>query len=101
MMGRVPHLPIDRMTKRGIDKEIPDASARKKVLHSFRKTFGASLKQAGVHAEIRGDIFGHAGGTVTEEIYVDPIALSAMLEHLQKLPTVTAHLESRPIRLLP
>ncbi len=87
--------------KRGIDLVIPDATARKKVLHSFRKTFGDSLKQAGVHAEIRGDILGHAGGTVTEEIYCDPIALSAMLEHLGKLPIVTAHLEPRPTNLLP
>jgi integrase len=87
--------------KRGIDKVIPDASARKKVLHSFRKTFGDSLKQAGVHAEIRGDILSHGGGAVTEEIYCDPIALSAMLDHLRKLPIVTAHLEPRPINLLP
>jgi hypothetical protein len=80
---------------------VPDASTRKKVLHSFRKTFGDSLKQAGVVAEIRGDILGHGGETVTEEIYCDPIALAAMLEHMSKLPIVTAHLEPRPISLIP
>ena len=87
--------------KRGLDKAVPDASARKKVLHSFRKTFGDCLKQAGVVAEIRGDILGHGGETVTEEIYCDPIALAAMLEHMLKLPIVTAHLEPRPISLIP
>jgi integrase len=87
--------------KRGLDKAVPDASARKKVLHSFRKTFGDSLKQAGVAAEIRGDILGHGGETVTEEIYCDPIALAAMLEHMSKLPVFTAHLEPRPINLIP
>jgi integrase len=87
--------------KRGLDRAVPDASTRKKVLHSFRKTFGDSLKQAGVVAEIRGDILGHGGETVTEEIYCDPIALAAMLEHMSKLPIVTAHLEPRPISLIP
>ncbi len=87
--------------KRGFDLVIPDASARKKVLHSFRKTFGDSLKQAGVAAEIRGDILGHGGETVTEEIYCDPIALSAMLTHLSKLPIVTEHLQPRSIELIP
>lgn len=87
--------------KQGLDKVIPNASARKKVLHSFRKTFGDSLKQAGVAAEIRGDILGHGGETVTEEIYCDPIAVSAMLEHLAKLPIVTAHLQPVPIALIP
>jgi integrase len=87
--------------KRGFDLVIPNASARKKVLHSFRKTFGDSLKQAGVAAEIRGDVLGHGGETVTEEIYCDPIALSAMLTHLSKLPTVTEHLQPRSIELIP
>ena len=87
--------------KRGLDRVLPDASARKKVLHSFRKTFGDSLKQAGVEAEIRGDILGHGGETVTEEIYCNPIALETMMTHLLKLPTVTAHLKPHPIRLLP
>jgi integrase len=87
--------------KRGIDLVIPDASARKKVLHSFRKTFGDTLKQAGVAAEVRGDILGHGGETVTEEIYCDPIALLAMLTHLSNLPIVTKHLESFPIELIP
>ena len=87
--------------KRGLDQVVPDASARNKVLHSFRKTFGDSLKQAGVTAEIRGDILGHGGETVTEEIYCDPIAVSSMLEHLAKLPIVTGHLVPRAICLIP
>ena len=87
--------------KRGLDKAVPDASARKKVVHSLRKTVGDSLKQAGVAAEIRGDILGHGGETVTEEIYCDPIALATMLKHLSKLPIVTAHLEPQPINLIP
>ncbi len=87
--------------KRGLDKAVCDASARKKVLHSFRKTFGDSLKQAGVAAEIRGDILGHGGETVTEEIYCDPIAVTAMIDHMSRLPIVTGHLERRPITLIP
>jgi integrase len=86
---------------RGLEMAIPSASSRKKVLHSFRKTFGDSLKQAGISAEIRGDILGHGGETVTEEIYCDPIALTAMLEHMSKVPIVTAHLERRTIQLIP
>ena len=86
---------------RGLLKAVPDARERKKVIHSLRKTFGDSLKQKGVAAEIRGDIMGHAGSTVTEEIYCDPISLGAMLDEVGKLPVVTAHLERRAISLLP
>jgi hypothetical protein len=71
------------------------------VLRSFRRTFGNSLKQAGVHSEDRGDLLGHGGETVTEENYADPIALSIMLKEVMKLPNVTEHLPSRPINLLP
>lgn len=85
----------------GLKVAVPDASKRKKVLHSFRHSFGNHLKQAKVHTEIRADILGHAGAGETDERYCDPIALEVMLEQLTKLPVLTAHLERVPLKLLP
>lgn len=51
-------------------------------LRNARATLDVNL-HAGVHAEIRGDKLRHAGSADTEGIYRDPIALSAMLEHLR------------------
>lgn len=84
----------------GLKIAIPDAAARKKVIHSFRHALGNNLKQARVHTEIRADILGHGGKGETDERYCDPIALKSMLADLVKLPAVTTHLEPRPIRLL-
>ncbi|WP_157234876.1 DUF6538 domain-containing protein [Methylosinus sp. LW4] len=85
----------------GLHQAIPDAKERKKVIHSMRKSFGNSLKQKGIHSEIRSDIMGHSGATPTEEIYCDAIALANMLPSIMKIPIVTAHLQPHPIRLLP
>jgi hypothetical protein len=85
----------------GLRQAIPDAIARKKVIHSMRKSFGNTLKQEGIHSEIRGDIMGHSGATPSEEIYCDAIALAKMLPSIMKIPIVTAHLQPHPIRLLP
>lgn len=84
----------------GMRIAIPDATARKKVIHSFRHALGNNLKQARVHTEIRADILGHGGKGETDERYCDPIALRSMLDDLIKIPTVTAHLEAKPIQLL-
>ncbi|HEY8067233.1 MAG TPA: hypothetical protein VIF40_21275 [Methylosinus sp.] len=67
----------------------------------MRKSFGNSLKQKGIHSEIRSDIMGHSGATPTEEIYCDSIALADMLPGIMKIPIVTPHLQPHPIRLLP
>ena len=85
----------------GLKQAIPNASDRRKTIHSLRKTFGDSLKQRGVSAEVRADILGHGGETVTEEVYCDPIALSTMLGIIMRLPNVTGHLERRLTTLLP
>ncbi|MFK5599172.1 DUF6538 domain-containing protein [Methylobacterium sp. HMF5984] len=84
----------------GMKIAVPDAAARKKVIHSFRHALGNNLKQARVHTEIRADILGHGGKGETDERYCDPIALRSMLADLIKLPVVTAHLDARSIRLL-
>ena len=78
-----------------------DASERKRVLHSFRKSFGDSLKQRGVSVEARADMLGHGGTTVTDEIHCNSTALGAMLNFMTKLPIVYEHLSSQPINLLP
>lgn len=85
----------------GLRTAIVDQSERKKVIHSLRHSFGDNLKQARVHTEVRADILGHGGTGETDERYCDPIALALMLEEISKLPTVTSHLERRPIQLLP
>lgn len=84
----------------GMKIAVPDAAARKKVIHSFRHTFGNNLKQARVHTEIRADILGHGGKGETDERYCDPIALRSMLDDLQKIPTMTGHLDKQPLKLL-
>jgi hypothetical protein len=66
-----------------------------------RLNIHAQLAQDFLVDQICGDILGDACGIVIEEIYCDPIALAGMLEHLRKLPIVTAHLEPRPINLIP
>ncbi|WP_158806909.1 DUF6538 domain-containing protein [Beijerinckia sp. L45] len=86
---------------RGLAIAIPDASTRKKAIHSLRKTFGNNLKRFGVSAEIRGDMLGHSGATVTEEVYCDPVALKSMMLEIMRVPIVTSHLKAAKIHLLP
>jgi integrase len=81
---------------RGLKLAVPEAGRRKKVLHSFRITVGATLKAEKVPSEVRGDILGHGGGSVTEEIYVDDTLLTAKLAQLMMLKNVTAHLPDHP-----
>jgi len=86
---------------RGLELAVPEQGRRKKVIHSFRHTLGATLKREEVSSEVRGDILGHGGNNVTEEVYVDPTDLAKKLMLIMKLVNVTDHLPSRPIRLLP
>ncbi|WP_029030523.1 DUF6538 domain-containing protein [Salinarimonas rosea] len=69
--------------------------------HQARHLFGNVLKQRRVAAEIRADLLGHGGADETTERYCDAAELGLQLEALAKLPVVTAHLEPRPITLLP
>jgi integrase len=80
---------------------VPNAAEERKVFHSFRKTGGADLKDAGVASELRADILGHGGDNITEERYVSSAKLKQMFEALQKPPIVTAHIEPREICLRP
>jgi len=74
------------------DLAVPNAAKERKVFHSFRKVGGADLKDAGVVSELRADILGHGGDNITEERYVSSAKLNKMLEALEKLPIVTAHI---------
>ena len=79
------------------EEAVPNAAEERKVFHSFRKTGGADLKHMGVVSELRADILGHGGENITEERYASTAKLHQMLEALQKLPIVTADIESREI----
>jgi integrase len=81
------------------DIAVPNAAEERKVFHSFRKTGGADLKDADVASELRADILGHGGANTTEERYVSSAKSRQMLEALQKIPIVTAHIEAREICL--
>jgi integrase len=81
------------------DAAVPKAAEERKVFHSFRKAGGADLKHAGVVSELRADILGHGGENITEERYASTAKLHQMLEALQKLPIVTAGIETRQICL--
>ena len=81
------------------DVAVLNAAEERKVFHSFRKTGGADLKDAGVVSELRADILGHGGANTTEERYVSSAKLRQMLDALQKLPVVTAHIDPRKVCL--
>lgn len=69
--------------------------------HQVRHFFGDELKQNEVMKEFRADLLGHGGDSETTERYCSPISIAKQMEHLLKLPVVTAHLEPQPIRLVP
>lgn len=81
------------------DAVIPNAEAEKKSFHSFRKTSANDLKDVGVASELRADILGHGGKTITEERYASSSKLKQMLEALEKLPDYTSHLAAQEIKL--
>lgn len=68
----------------------------------LRKAFNASMKEGEVPVEVRADIMGHAQKSVNEESYTTATKLARMLKIFDEhIPIVTAHLEPRPIQLLP
>lgn len=83
------------------DQMLPSLKAAGLTSHQIRHFFGDELKQRAVSKEHRADLLGHGGDSETTERYCNPLALEQQLPHLLKLPIVTAHLEPRPIRLLP
>ena len=80
---------------------VPEEGPRQKVLHSLRHTVGATLKGDGFVSEVRADLLGHKGKTVTDEIYVAASTLEDMSRLIHRLPIVTAHLRSSEIKLVP
>jgi len=70
-------------------------------LHSIRHGFDTRLKEAGVPEEYRQDLMGHEGKSETSARYADALSAKRALDTLNKLPILTAHLQPRPIQLLP
>ena len=71
------------------------------TLHQFRHFFNNELKQKRVSHEFREDMLGHRGRSETTERYCDPVLIELQLEDLSKIELRTAHLEPRPIKLIP
>jgi integrase len=83
------------------DQMLPSFKAVGFTSHHIRHFFGDGLKQEEVHEEFRADLLGHGGDSETTERYCNPLRIERQLVHLAKLPVVTAHLEPKPIRLVP
>jgi integrase len=71
------------------------------TLHQFRHFFNNELKQKRVSHEFREDMMGHRGRSETTERYCDPVLIELQREDLAKIELRTAHLEPRPIKLIP
>ena len=69
--------------------------------HQFRHFFNNELKQKRVSQEFRADMLGHGGDSETTERYCDPVQIELQLEDLARIELRTAHLQPRPLRLLP
>lgn len=69
--------------------------------HQLRHFFNDALKQQEVAREFRADLLGHMGEGETDERYCNPTHIKLQLKQLAKLPIVSAHLQARPILLLP
>lgn len=69
--------------------------------HQFRHIFNDELKQQRVTQEFRAEMLGHGGDSETTERYCNPLRISVQIEDLHKLVVRTAHLERKPIQLLP
>ncbi len=80
---------------------VPEEGPRQKVIHSLRHSVGATLKGDGFVAEMRADLLGHKGRTVTDEVYVTASSPEALLPLIHSLPIVTAHLKPAPTKLIP
>ena len=69
--------------------------------HQFRHMFNDELKQQRVPQEFRADMLGHGGTSETTERYCNPVSIALQIEELHKIKVRTAHIERRPIQLLP
>lgn len=83
------------------DEVSPAMQACGFTTHQIRHFFNNTLKQAGVHAEIREDLMGHGGETETTERYVDAAYAALQLAAIAKMRTPTSILERTEIRIIP
>ncbi len=68
-------------------------------IHGFRHGFNAKLRRERVSKEERADMMGHAGEGETDERYTLATRLEEMLENIEHLPNLTAHLKPAPLNM--
>lgn len=61
-------------------------------IHGTRHRFSTALKDQKVESELRSDLMGHVGKTITEERYSDSASLMLLKEVVDRLPSLTDHL---------
>lgn len=61
-------------------------------IHGTRHRFSTALKDQKVESELRSDLMGHVGKTITEERYSDSASLKLLKEVVDRLPSLTDHL---------
>lgn len=72
-----------------------------RFIHALRHGFANTLKQAGADEAVINDISGRLGETETQVRYTNPAGLPLIRKAMALYPAITAHLEPKPIRLLP
>ena len=87
---------IHASTEAGEDLELWE-----RVLHALRHGQANVLKQSGVSIENIDDISGRLSKGETSTRYTNVAGLPLIRDVLSKYPSVTDHLESRPLQLLP
>ena len=69
-----------------VDRQVT-ANRAKKTFHSFRHYFATQLgRLTDVPDQVRKDILGHVGSSITEERYTETSPLAAKLAALERLP---------------
>jgi integrase len=62
-------------------------------IHGTRHRFSTALKDQKVESELRGDLLGHVGKTITEERYSEAAGLRLLTEVVDRLPSLTDQLK--------
>ncbi len=70
-------------------------------LHALRHGFSNTLKQADINTDVIDDISGRLSSGETGTRYTAPAEIPLMRKAMSRMPLITAHLEPRPIQLLP
>ncbi|WP_274425232.1 integrase [Chelativorans sp. YIM 93263] len=85
------------LLKKGLD----DEKFWNRALHALRHGQADTLKQAAVDESKINDISGRLGQGETSLRYTNPAGLPLIRSVLARYPTITDHLEPRPVQLLP